>query len=91
MRAPDGMTLMPKQSRRTAEAETGIRRLLRSPPPVLARYLGFVTRLGLYPGSPALIRAVLRQNDRLVCCELHPEDAMSLAAAISPRPTSGGS
>jgi 23S rRNA (adenine2030-N6)-methyltransferase len=65
-------------SRRTAEAETGIRRLLRSPSPALGRYLGLVTRLGLYPGSPALIRAGLRESDRLTCCELHPEDAMSL-------------
>jgi 23S rRNA (adenine2030-N6)-methyltransferase len=65
-------------SRRTAEAETGIRRLLRSPSPALARYLGFVTQLGLHPGSPALIRAVLREVDRLACCELHPEDAATL-------------
>jgi 23S rRNA (adenine2030-N6)-methyltransferase len=65
-------------SRRTAEAESGIRRLLRSPPPILGRYLGLVTRLGLYPGSPALIRAGLRQTDRLICCELHPEDTKSL-------------
>lgn len=65
-------------ARRVAEAETGIRRLLGSRSPVLERYLEFVTRLGLYPGSPALIRAVLRKNDRLVCCEVHPEDAMIL-------------
>jgi 23S rRNA (adenine2030-N6)-methyltransferase len=31
-----------------------------------------------YPGSPALIRALLRPDDRLVCCELHPEDAAAL-------------
>jgi 23S rRNA (adenine2030-N6)-methyltransferase len=64
--------------RRISEAETGIRRLLGSRSPVLERYLGFVTRLGLYPGSPAFIRATLRKNDRLVCCELHPEDGMTL-------------
>jgi 23S rRNA (adenine2030-N6)-methyltransferase len=63
---------------RVSEAETGIRRLLGSRSPVLERYFELVTRLGLYPGSPALIRAVLRENDRLVCCELHPEDAMTL-------------
>ena len=65
-------------ARRTAEADGGIRRLLRSPSPALRRYLGLVEDLGLYPGSPALIRAVLRENDRLVCCELHPEDAATL-------------
>jgi 23S rRNA (adenine2030-N6)-methyltransferase len=65
-------------SRRTGEADAGIRRLLRSPSPLLARYLELVMRLGLYPGSPALVRAVLRPNDRLVCCELHPDEASDL-------------
>ena len=31
-----------------------------------------------YPGSPRLIRALLRPDDRLACCELHPEDAAAL-------------
>jgi 23S rRNA (adenine2030-N6)-methyltransferase len=65
-------------SRRTGEADAGILRLLRSPSPVLARYLELVTRLGLYPGSPALIREVLRPGDRLACCELHPDEASAL-------------
>jgi 23S rRNA (adenine2030-N6)-methyltransferase len=63
---------------RTAEANTGIRRLWWNPSPVLSRYLGLVEQLGLYPGSPALIRALMRADDRLACCELHPEDAASL-------------
>jgi 23S rRNA (adenine2030-N6)-methyltransferase len=67
-----------ESSRRTGEADAGIRRLLRSPSPALARYLELVTRSGLYPGSPALIRAVLRPNDRLACCELHPDEASAL-------------
>jgi 23S rRNA (adenine2030-N6)-methyltransferase len=65
-------------ARRTGEAEAGIRRLIQRPLPVLGRYLGLVERLGLYPGSPALIRAVMRPNDRLACCELHPGDATTL-------------
>ncbi|HEY0424621.1 MAG TPA: 23S rRNA (adenine(2030)-N(6))-methyltransferase RlmJ [Rhodopila sp.] len=65
-------------SRRTAETDGGIGRLLRSPSPALARYLGLVTELGLYPGSPTFIRAVLRAEDRLVCCERHPEDVTLL-------------
>ena len=60
---------------RTNEATVGILRLLQRPSPVLARYLGLVEQLGLYPGSPALIQAVMRGHDRLACCELHPEDA----------------
>ncbi|MBN8930222.1 MAG: 23S rRNA (adenine(2030)-N(6))-methyltransferase RlmJ [Rhodospirillales bacterium] len=31
-----------------------------------------------YPGSPPLIRALLRPQDRLACCELHPEEAAAL-------------
>jgi 23S rRNA (adenine2030-N6)-methyltransferase len=73
-------------SRRTAEADTGIRCLLRSPSPALARYLGLVRQLGFYPGSPALIRAVLRESDHLACCELHPEDAMTLRRRFRPDP-----
>lgn len=65
-------------ARRTSEAERGIRRLLRSPAPELARYLKLVAELGLYPGSPALIQAALRAHDRLACCELHPDDAAAL-------------
>ncbi len=33
-----------------------------------------------YPGSPVLVRALLRPQDRLVACELHPEDAAELKA-----------
>jgi 23S rRNA (adenine2030-N6)-methyltransferase len=65
-------------ARRTDEATPGIRRLLQEPSPVLRRYLGLVEQLGLYPGSPALIRAVLRKGDHLTCCELHPEDLGTL-------------
>ena len=73
-----GYDLEAEAARRTDEATPGIRRLLQRPSPVLRRYLGLVEQLGLYPGSPALIRAVLRANDRLTCCELHPEDAAAL-------------
>lgn len=65
-------------AQRTGEADNGIRRLLRGSAPALRRYLGLVEQVGLYPGSPILIRAMMRGNDRLACCELHPEDAASL-------------
>ncbi|HBK05754.1 MAG TPA: 23S rRNA (adenine(2030)-N(6))-methyltransferase RlmJ [Acetobacteraceae bacterium] len=73
-----GYDLDADPAQRTGEADSGIRRLVHSTAPELARYLGLVRELGLYPGSPALIRAVLRENDRLACCELHPEDAAAL-------------
>ncbi len=59
---------------RTGEWHTGIARLMHEPPAALAEYVGMVGRLGLYPGSPALVRAMLRDHDRLACCELHPDD-----------------
>jgi 23S rRNA (adenine2030-N6)-methyltransferase len=65
-------------ARRTGEADRGIVRLLAQPVPALADYLGLVEQLGLYPGSPLLARALLRPADRLVCCELHPEEQASL-------------
>ena len=36
------------------------------------------TSIDPYPGSPALIRALLRPDDRLICCETHPEAAAAL-------------
>ncbi|MDR0553313.1 MAG: 23S rRNA (adenine(2030)-N(6))-methyltransferase RlmJ [Treponema sp.] len=62
------------------EWKTGIERLAGSKelPPLAARYLSLLREIrrgeGEYPGSPALIRALLRSGDRLFCYELHPAD-----------------
>ena len=66
------------QARRTNEAVNGIGRLLAEPPPALEDYVSLVRSLGLYPGSPELIRALMRPDDRLACCELHPDDSEAL-------------
>ncbi len=63
---------------RTGEWRAGIARLLHDPPPPLADYVAVVEAAGLYPGSPAIARALLRPADALACCELHPEDALAL-------------
>jgi 23S rRNA (adenine2030-N6)-methyltransferase len=60
-------------ARRSNEATSGIMRLLDHPPEALDDYVTRARDLGLYPGSPALIRSLLRPDDRLACCELHPE------------------
>jgi 23S rRNA (adenine2030-N6)-methyltransferase len=39
-------------------------------------------RLKLYPGSPAIARAWLRPQDRLIACELEPKAATALAANL---------
>lgn len=73
---------------RTGEWRGGIGRLLAardsglSLPDGISDFLGLIDRLGLYPGSPALVRTLLRPQDRLVCCELHPEDHAALRAAM---------
>ena len=66
------------EAERTGEWRDGIACILGDPPPPLADYAGLVERLGLYPGSPLLLRALLREDDRLACCELHPDDAAAL-------------
>jgi 23S rRNA (adenine2030-N6)-methyltransferase len=63
---------------RTGEWQKGIARLLDNPPAALQGYVALVRQLGLYPGSPSIVRALLRPDDRLACCELHPEDATAL-------------
>jgi 23S rRNA (adenine2030-N6)-methyltransferase len=74
-------------AQRTGEWRQGIDRLLAdTPPPVLTRYLDLVRTLGLYPGSPALIRAMLRPDDRLACCELQPDDLFELRRHLARDP-----
>lgn len=70
-------------AQRTGEWREGIERLLDAPPAPLAGYVALVRRLGLYPGSPALIRAMLRTEDRLACCELHPDELFELRRRFS--------
>ena len=71
--------LLSGPAERTGEWRDGIARLLHEPPPELADYVALVDRLGLYPGSPVLIRALQRPGDRMACCELHPEDHAALS------------
>ena len=71
---------------RTGEWREGIARVLAANPPALADYIALVDRLGLYPGSPAISAALLREKDRLIACELHPEDAATLKREFSGTP-----
>ncbi|WP_207459576.1 23S rRNA (adenine(2030)-N(6))-methyltransferase RlmJ [Azospirillum sp. SYSU D00513] len=73
-------------ARKTLEYQDGIGRLFGAPPahPALAPYIEAVSALNpdgvlrWYPGSPRLTRALMRENDRLVLVELHPEDCRTL-------------
>lgn len=69
------------EPQRTGEWRDGIARAMESDDPALAEWLALVRQAGYpaaYPGSPALVRALLRPDDRLVLCELHPEDHATL-------------
>lgn len=75
-----------EEATRTGEWRAGIGRLLDDPPAALAGYVALVRRLGLYPGSPAIARALLRPQDRLVLNEKHPEEHAALATWASGDP-----
>jgi 23S rRNA (adenine2030-N6)-methyltransferase len=75
---------------RTGEYKAGIARVLEAalPPPEIAPYLDAVRAfnpdgaLRYYPGSPELVRGLLRPQDRLAAVELHPEDVLALRANL---------
>lgn len=80
------------EAQKTGEFRAGIARLMAEPEPptLLAPYLDLVRAanpvnsanprgaLRHYPGSPAIAALLLRPEDRIIACELHPEDAQSL-------------
>lgn len=72
-----------KQAKKTAEARQGIELLWpqrRTLPSIFAPYLEQIEKINpdhslrYYPGSPLLALNLLRQQDRLVMCELHPSE-----------------
>ncbi|MBB3174377.1 23S rRNA (adenine2030-N6)-methyltransferase [Endobacter medicaginis] len=88
--AGTGMTdLSGAEARRTGEWREGIGRVDDREPALYAYreaiaaaqgHFGAEFHVGPehYPGSPALVRALLRPQDRLVACELHEDDHASL-------------
>lgn len=88
--------LVAGQAERTREYEGGVGRLWSTAatgekaPPLTQRYLDLVRdfnrqrngsdALAAYPGSPRLARMQLRTQDRIVACELHPEEHALLKA-----------
>lgn len=73
---------------RTGEHRDGIHKLLASPAaadPALAPFVDAVRGFepSTYPGSPLLVRRLLRSGDRLSAYELHPRDGAALAAEFA--------
>ena len=82
------------EAKRTGEWRTGVGRLYGVPLPadlagLLEPWLSAVRAandggpLTRYPGSPAVIRHLLRRQDRLTAVELHPADAATLGQAFA--------
>lgn len=77
-----------EQANKTGEYSEGIGRLWQQAdlPALLADYRAAIARhnpdglLRLYPGSPQLMADALREQDRMILSELHPEDADVLKA-----------
>lgn len=81
------------EASRGGEWQNGIGRLTATVLPqkaaaLLAPYLEVIgalnerDRLKVYPGSPAIVRAWLRPDDRLIACELEPKAAVALASSL---------
>ena len=78
-----------EEARRGGEWQAGVGRLLGTTEGPLAEYAALARDAGAparYPGSPALVRALLRPEDRLVCVELHPEEHAALRARFRADP-----
>jgi 23S rRNA (adenine2030-N6)-methyltransferase len=75
------------EAKKTAEADSGIRKLLQRSelPGVLGAYVDLVRSFGpdRYPGSPLIAARLLREKDRLVAIEKHPEECAELKAALA--------
>ncbi len=90
--------LQSRQAKATGEIEDGALRLAAwrrsqaTPPPALERYLDAIAPFlaaARYPGSPRLGATLLREDDRLACCELNPEPAHQLKSLFARDPRVG--
>lgn len=77
------------QTPRAAGGKAGAQPDTSTPAPLLQDYLDTVAgfnakgQQSVYPGSPFIIQALLRERDKLKLFELHPTDAKTLSANIA--------
>jgi len=94
--------LAPESASQTGERQSGVRRLWgkAADSPALARYLEIIAgfnsdgnataaTLRHYPGSPAFAQALLRADDRMTLCEIHPEVHQALRRQLGDDPRIG--
>lgn len=89
--------LFSDSANKTKEFEGGIEKIIQqeNPPPLIKRYLDCVHQLNnrltaskyaalrYYPGSPMFARLLLRPHDRIIACELHPEEYQTLRTTFA--------
>ncbi|MBY0428629.1 MAG: 23S rRNA (adenine(2030)-N(6))-methyltransferase RlmJ [Alphaproteobacteria bacterium] len=81
LRAPDAT--------KTGEADAGIFAYQKLPPhPAHAPFSDVLNAVGTnaYPGSPAIIQHYLREADKLIAIEKHPEEAVKLQSTLGHDP-----
>lgn len=74
-----------EEAMRTNERCAGVDRVFGNPLAAAPMYSRIVEALNgkslrFYPGSPEIIKQALRERDRLIVCELHPQDGALLKA-----------
>ncbi|HEY1753434.1 MAG TPA: 23S rRNA (adenine(2030)-N(6))-methyltransferase RlmJ [Caulobacteraceae bacterium] len=72
-------------AQKTREYEEGVGRIFGRDLPAATAYAQLLAAmnpdgLAAYPGSPEILRRLMRDDDRLIACELHPADAEVLQA-----------
>jgi 23S rRNA (adenine2030-N6)-methyltransferase len=84
-------------AKKTKEYEGGIEKVIRheNPPPLIRRYLDCVHKINneltgsrfaslrYYPGSPMIARYLARPHDRIIACELQPQEYQALKSAFA--------
>jgi 23S rRNA (adenine2030-N6)-methyltransferase len=84
--------LLSAPAQKSKEFLGGIAKIMQqdNPPPLVKTYIDCVKKMNLlapdtlqyYPGSPAIVRQFLRENDRMVLTELHEDDYLTLRRAF---------
>jgi len=86
--------LLSEPAQKTLEYEAGAAKVFGQPLPSAPAYVELLAEMnpvGLvsYPGSPEIARRMLRPQDRLIACELHPADVEVLRARYDHDPRIG--
>lgn len=89
--------LFSEYASKNKEYQNGIEKIIQqeNPPPLIKRYLQCVHQINnqftharyaslrYFPGTPMLARSFARPHDRIIACELHPEEYQALKTTFS--------